>query len=388
MKLSIRLAAILGPISILGLVAIWLSSTASAQELDHGSHSEHAAISTQELAVSLAHGTAQGAAVFLTGLVTFVVLVWLPIGRVEDADQEKIINLFCRWMRMLVGLLIVAGLVELPLYAVSASGEALSLGLLEEALFDTRVGQLWSVRLVLGLLTVAVATHGANLRRSTYAANLRRSAYAANLRHSSYWWATAVVVGALLLMTFTQQSHAVAEGSFLPVAADWLHVMAASLWMGGVLGFPILLMGPLRAMQAETRAKLLRRTVPRFSKIAVMAVMSLILTGLIAALLHVPNLSALIDTPYGRALSMKLGLLIFLLALGVQNLRLQGREPFGRLVSFELVLAIGIFVATGFLTSLPPADVAQQQTIEQNSPNPTHDIHQPPMPQLPVPGTP
>jgi hypothetical protein len=182
MKPYIRLAAILGPISIPGLAAVWFASTASAQELHHGSHSEHAALSAQELALALAHGAAQGAAVFLTGLVAFVVLVWLPAGRLEDADQEKIINLFCRWIWVLAGLLIVAGLAELPLYAVSASGETLSLGLLEEALFDTRVGQLWIVRAVLGILTVTVATHGAKLRHSAYAADLRRSAYTANLR--------------------------------------------------------------------------------------------------------------------------------------------------------------------------------------------------------------
>jgi len=210
-------------------------------------------------------------------------------------------------MWVLVGLLVVAGLVELPFYAVRASGEALSLGLLREALFDTRVGQVWSERLVFGILTATVASYAA-----------------AQPRRSSYWWMAALVASALLLMTLTQQSHAAAEEGLLPFAADWLHVMAASLWMGGLLGFPILLIGPLRAMPIETRAELLGRTVPRFSKVATMAVMSLILTGLVAVLLHVPNFSALIDTPYGRALSIKLGLLALLLALGAQNLRLRG----------------------------------------------------------------
>ena len=370
MRLSVRLAAILGSVFIPGLAAVCSSGAAVAQESYHGPHSAQT-LSAQELAVGLVHGTTQGATVFLAGLVAFVALIWLPVGRVESSGQEKVINLFCRWIWVLFGLLVVAGLAELPLYAISASGEALSSGVLEEALFDTRVGQLWIVRLMLAILTATLATYGAKLRRSVYGADLRRSGYAANLRRSSYSWGAAIIVGALLLMTLTQQSHAAAEESFLPFAADWLHVMAASLWMGGLLGFPILLIGPLRAMPAETRAKQLGRTVRRFSTVAMISVMTLIVTGLYATLLHVPNLSALIDTPYGRALSMKLGLLIFLLALGAQNLRLRGRGPFGRLVSAELVLAIGIFVATGFLTSLPPADVAQQQIVEQNHPNPS-----------------
>jgi copper transport protein len=340
MKPSMRLAIALVSTFVLWAPSVWFSGIAGAQgpHQDHGSSSINTAISPQEIAVGMAHGTTLGAAVFLVGLVAFVALVWLPANQAENADQGKTVSLLCRWMWVLVGLLTVAGLVELPLYAVRASGETLSLGLLEEALFDTRVGQLWVVRLALGILTATVATYAAQ-----------------QPRRLAYWWGAAVAVGASLLMTLTQQSHAAAEGGFLPLAADWLHLMAASLWMGGLLGFPILLLGPLRATP--------------------------ILTGLVAVLLHVPSLSALISTPYGRALSIKLWLLIFLLALGAQNLRLRGREPFNSLVRYELALAAAIFVATGFLTSLPPAD-AEQPTVEENIPNPAEDIRQPPVPDV------
>ncbi len=367
MKPSMWLAIALGSFSVLWVAAISFPSIARAQgpHQHHGLPSINTAISAQELAVGIAHGATLGAVVFLVGLVAFVVLVWLPANQVEDTDQGKAVSLLCRWMWVLVGLLIVAGLVELPLYAVRASGEALSLGLLAEALFDTRVGQLWILRLALGILTATAATYAAQQHRRL-----------------AYWWGATIVVSALLLMTLTQQSHAAAEGGFLPFAVDWLHLMAASLWMGGLLGFPLLLLGPLHAIPIEPRLKLLGRIVPRFSKVATIAVMSLILTGLVSILLHIPNLWSLVATPYGRALSIKLGLLIFVLALGAQNLRLRGRGPFSRLVSTELLLAIGIFVATGFLTSLPPAD-AEQPTVEETIPNPAEDIRQPPMPGVP-----
>jgi copper transport protein len=321
---------------------------------------------SEDLTTSIAHGTTLGAIVFLVGLVAFVALVWLPANPVENVEQERVVSfLLCRWMWVLVGLLVVAGLVEISLYAMRASGEAFSLGLFQEALFDTRVGQIWVMRLALGILTATAATFAAQ-----------------KVVGAGYRWGVALFLGGLLLATLTLQSHAVAVGGFLPVAADWLHVTAASLWMGGLLGFPILLTGPLRAMPAETRAKLLGHIVPRFSKVATMAVMSLILTGLVAILLHVPSLSALQSTPYGRALSVKLGLLIFLLALGALNLRLRGREPFGSLVKYELALAIVIFVATGFLTSLPPADAARPG-IEKNELTPIENLRQPPMPLVP-----
>ena len=359
---SIKSTAILGLTFGLGLAALWFADTARAQGLhDHDSNPAQGLLSSQEPLVGIAHGVMLGATVFLTGLVAFATLVWIPANRTADPDQDKTLKLFCGWMWGLVGLLVVAGLAELPLYAVRASGQSLSLGLLEEALFDTRVGQLWMERIVLGLLVAAAAT------------------YASRSRRPAYWWVAALGISALLLMTLTRQSHAAAEGGFLPFAADWLHVMAASLWMGGLLGFPILLFGPLRAMPAETRTKLLGRTVRRFSKVATIAVMALISTGLYAALLHMPSLSALVDTPYGRALAMKLGFSVFLLAAGGLNLLLQGREPFGHLVSAELLLAIGVFVATGFLTSLPPADAIQPSTGAE-APQFDEGLRQPPMP--------
>jgi putative copper export protein len=38
-------------------------------------------------------------------------------------------------------------------------------------------------------------------------------------------------------MTLTQLSHAAAEGGLLTFIADWLHVAAASAWVGGCSAF-------------------------------------------------------------------------------------------------------------------------------------------------------
>lgn len=360
----------MGTVDIPGLAAAWFASIAGAQGAHQHGSPTGLGLSAEDLATGIVHGATLGAVVFLTGLVAFLSLVWLPSNQIEDAGQGKAVDLLVRWMWALVGVLFVAGVVEISLYAVRASGEAFGPGLFGEALFDTRVGQIWVVRIALGIFVATAATHAA-----------QKAAGAA------YRWGAALFLSGLLLATLTLQSHAAAEGGFLPVAADWLHVVAASLWMGGLLGFPILLIGPLRAMPAEARAKLLGRVVPRFSKVATVAVLTLILTGIVAILLHVPGLSAMQNTAYGRALGVKLWLLIFLLGLGAWNLRLRGREPFGSAVRIELALAIGIFVATGFLTSLPPAD-ATPPPVEQVTPNPDPSLREPPMPKIPIPDSP
>jgi len=102
--------------------------------------------------------------------------------------------------------------------------------------------------------------------------------------------------------------------------------------------------------------------VRRFSKVATAAVITLLISGSYAILLHVPSLSALTSTAYGYALIAKLGLLVLLLAAGAVNLISRGRGPFGRVVRLELALAICVFVATGFLTTVPPSD-AEQPTV-------------------------
>lgn len=319
-----------------------LASAVATQgsEEDHGHDPQQpsgGSLVDRELVVGFVHGAAQGAAAFLVGLAAFVALVWLPITRAEGEDRYAAGH-FIRPLWALLGLLVVAGALELSLYAMEASGQPFSPDLFRQALFETRVGNVWAARVGLGVLVAAAATWAA-----------------ARPGGSTLWWA-AVGIGGVLLVTLTQLSHAAAEARLLPFLADMLHVAAASLWMGGLLGLALALLGPMRAGPAQERKELRRRTVRRFSRVATVAVIALISTGTYAILLHVPNISALFTTPYGNALLAKLILLVFLLAVGAANLLLQGRGPFSRLVGLELALALGVFAATGLLTSLPPAD--------------------------------
>lgn len=300
---------------------------------------EGTGVEGREFAAGLAHGATQGASAFLAGLAAFVALVWLPAARATGAGEDAA-EFFCRWMWGLFALLLAAGAVEVSLYAVQASGEPLSLALLWQALSETRVGDAWLARIGLGTLAVAAATWAAGAPGRL-----------------PFWWLSAALGGAMLA-TLTRLSHAASEGGILPFLADWTHVVAASLWMGGLLGFVLALLWPVRRVPAEMRPKLRRRAVRRFSRAATLAVACLVATGLYAALLHVPSIQALLTTPYGLALILKLGLFASLLALGAANFFLGGRGPSGRLVAAELVLALCIFAATGMLTSLPPADAA------------------------------
>jgi copper transport protein len=134
--------------------------------------------------------------------------------------------------------------------------------------------------------------------------------------------------------------------------------------MGGLLGFALLLVGPLRATPAKQRRKLLWRAVRRFSRVAVLAVVVVVGTGAYAALVHVPSVEGLLSTAYGRVLMIKLGVAVLLLIGGATNLVLEVSGPFARMLGAELILAIAILAVTGFLTSLPPAAEATQPMLD------------------------
>jgi copper transport protein len=136
----------------------------------------------------------------------------------------------------------------------------------------------------------------------------------------------------------------------LAVALDVVHLSAGAIWIGGLLG--LLLIGKAEA----------RRALPRFSTVAIGAVLALLVTGTLAAILQLPTLASLWQTGYGQALLVKIALLAGALVLAAVNLlrsrpRVQaGREApaLRRLVGGEAVAVIGAVFAAAILTSLAP----------------------------------
>jgi copper transport protein len=155
------------------------------------------------------------------------------------------------------------------------------------------------------------------------------------------------------------------------LALDWAHLAAASIWIGGLIGLLVL----AAATEPGRRVAALAAVVPRFSRAAVVSVAVLLVTGIIASVVHLPTLSSLWQTSYGKAIVAKSVLLAFALVLGaLNNLRSRPRlaaaverrdEALGngaaallrRLVLGEGALLVGAVVAAAILTSLaPPSD--------------------------------
>jgi copper transport protein len=150
---------------------------------------------------------------------------------------------------------------------------------------------------------------------------------------------------------------------------DWTHLLAGSVWLGGLIGLLVL------AWRARAqRVACMVAVVPRFSRTALASTLLLIASGTAAAILRLPTLSSLWDTGYGQALIAKIIIVVVVLGVAAVNLlrttpRLQAcdRRPelgeptvslLRRLVSTETVLVAGAVFAASIMSSLAPPSQA------------------------------
>jgi len=104
---------------------------------------------------------------------------------------------------------------------------------------------------------------------------------------------------------------------WLTVVADAVHVLAAALWLGGL----VLLWSALRGRRAAGDPLGAARTVARFSRLATVSVAAVGVAGVVLGWLLVRTVPALLSTGYGRILCVKVLLALAVMAGGAYNQR-------------------------------------------------------------------
>ena len=177
-------------------------------------------------------------------------------------------------------------------------------------------------------------------------------------------WLALLLLAAALLLSFSIGSHAGAgPGSIWAILGDYFHLLAAAVWVGGLVLLPSLIWQIRQTATTLDRGRLLP-LVRRFSYLASFAVFVLVVTGVFNSLVQLPNLASLWDTPYGRALLVKLFLILLALEVAFFNNRLVHRQAgrlaeasglarFNRLVALETVVALGITLSVAVLVQTP-----------------------------------
>jgi methionine-rich copper-binding protein CopC/uncharacterized membrane protein len=176
------------------------------------------------------------------------------------------------------------------------------------------------------------------------------------------WWWMAAAVGLAILMLFSLGGHAaVTEPVWLTVPVDWVHLVAAVVWVGGT--FYLAVFWAARQASPELFVALLKR----FSVVAGVSVAILIPTGLFAAWTFVPSPAETVNSLYGLVLLAKVALVAGMGLLGLLHWRTahqaDGPKPhLDRSLFGEVVLGAAVLATVGLLVNLPPA---QEQRTSQ-----------------------
>lgn len=196
-------------------------------------------------------------------------------------------------------------------------------------------------------------------------------ALAASLWRLSSSTAQALVSG-VALATLAWSGHGAAtDGTvgWVHLAADILHLIAASIWIGALAGFLWMLFRPGSGEVGKARQTC--RVLADFATLGSTLVMVLLLTGLANAyfILRDGDPWAALAAPYGQFLALKIILFVGMLALAAVNrFRLtpsliaaverrdpeRTLKPLRRSIVLEFGLGIGILILVAWLGTLAP----------------------------------
>jgi len=163
----------------------------------------------------------------------------------------------------------------------------------------------------------------------------------------------ASVVTALLIASFSSLSHTASLG-ILPFAADFLHGLAASIWVGLIVAVSLL---PNWKTDQD-----LPSIVLRLSRVAQLSVAVIAVTGLYGAVVNLSSFSALWSSRYGLSLVLKLGFFGMALAVAAFNhwrflpqLIAGNRLSLRRALYLEIIFLVSVLATTGLLSVTDPA---------------------------------
>jgi putative copper export protein/mono/diheme cytochrome c family protein len=301
----------------------------------------------------------------LAGALVFAAFVAGPVLR-WHGDDEGFSTLrrqirFLIWVSLVLGL--VTGLLWLVLEASSMSGkplaQVLGQGVIPIVLGRTRFGHDWELR---GILAVPLALA------------LLLGRWSASATAKIGFWA-AVALAAAELVTIAGAGHAAAGTGWagdLHLIGDGAHLLAAGAWVGGLLPLA-LFFDRARRDRPSSYARAAYDATLRFSLVGILAVGTLLTTGLLNTVFLVGSVPALLGTEYGQLLMLKVALFLTMVTFAAINRRWlmpqlaakpgaggadSRRETLRQLQRNALIeagLGAAVLLVVGLLGTTPPA---------------------------------
>lgn len=332
------------------------------------------------VAQSAARAATYLAIALVAGGLAFLLLCWRPAlratGGAEPRWGEAADAVGTRARRMFgaaAALGLIAGLVALVAEGAAAGGTtfwaALTPDVVREVVrtgFGTVVAlQLgcWMVVGVGGLL--AVPRTAGSLRPAALGAEAQALMSAGRLG-----WAALGLPAVVLVISPALEGHQVTQHPvWANMALDVFHVAGMAVWLGGLVALLVMVPAATRRLVPRERSAVLAGVLMRYSPIALACVVTIVVTGTIAAILELSSFGDLLRVAYGRAILIKATLVIALCGLGALNRqrvvpqlrRLAGHAAPGgpglllrRVVRSEVAIIVVVLAVTGALANYTP----------------------------------
>ena len=183
-------------------------------------------------------------------------------------------------------------------------------------------------------------------------------------------------VTALMFLSPSLTGHAAAAAKEWPLAifSDWLHLVTAGFWLGGLFHFVFAMIAATSHLDGRQRLSVVHNAIPLFTRLAIVSTVLIAITGLYNSWIHIDRFSALWTTPYGKTLSIKVLLFIPMIALGGWNTFIIHRRArhfiesdnetldhlkldraFRRSLTIEAALGVAVLLAAAVLVFQQPA---------------------------------
>ena len=175
-----------------------------------------------------------------------------------------------------------------------------------------------------------------------------------------------------------------ADPRWLAVATDWIHLLAAGVWVGGIAQIALTWLPLVRRGDPALQREAARSVLPRFGRLALPAFLVVAATGSTNAIIQLGRPAALWETAYGRVLAVKIALVgLIALASYLHAFRLRPRlaaanpppeavseRRHWRLLFSEPLLAGGTIAAVAVLVAfpLPPQQLGEADEAEAAAP--------------------
>ena len=238
-----------------------------------------------------------------------VLWLWSPITKVKwlsdifghtrpDIDK-RLISLF------VIGSVI---LVASDIAIIFFQGLAISASIFD--VLTTRFGMIMLARISLSLTLLAVTLYEYQKFRLSKRILSKGDAYGI------------IALGISLLLTTSLIGHGAARNEWSSIAIDFIHNIAASLWIGGVIYLALVLVPKLKvdsSVDERSKNALLALLISRFSAYVIVLLGLIVITGPFLLYILENDLNLIGQSLYGKTLIVKLTLASIMLIIGAYN---------------------------------------------------------------------